>query len=65
MCWASDDLRIVSPGADDIFVYMDAWKQSAYMTPAGTDLAGRTEWTLRRAGGAMLDCCTRAATLSS
>jgi hypothetical protein len=33
---------------------MDAWKQSAYMTPAGTDLAGRTEWTLRRAGGAML-----------
>ena len=44
----------VGIGADDIFVYSDAWRQSAALLPADVPLACRVSWTLRRAGHAML-----------
>ena len=41
-------------GADDVFVYLDAWKQSGKEGPGITaDLATRVHWTYRRAVGAM------------
>ena len=44
----------VGIGADDIFVYTDAWRQGAVMLPPDTPLDVRITWTLRRAGSAML-----------
>ena len=44
----------VGIGADDIFVYTDAWSQSKVMLPADTSLDARISWTLHRAGSAML-----------
>jgi hypothetical protein len=44
---------IVGVGADDVFVYVDAWKQSFFFMPPSCTLAERVEWTLKRAGGAM------------
>lgn len=43
-------------GADDIFVFVDAWKQSKYEKDPkiSGSIEGRLEWTYRRAGGAML-----------
>lgn len=43
----------VGIGADDIFVYTDAWRQAAVMLPPGVPLDVRITWTLRRAGSAM------------
>ena len=40
-------------GADDIFVFVDAWRQSAVLLPRSTPLAARISWTHRRAAGAM------------
>ncbi|GMH55303.1 hypothetical protein TrLO_g5119 [Triparma laevis f. longispina] len=46
---------VAAIGADDIFVFMDAYKQSAYKGPAITrDLASRMSYVYRRAGTAML-----------
>jgi len=45
---------IMGIGADDIFVYVDAWKQSFTKLPESCSLESRLTWTLRRAGGAML-----------
>jgi hypothetical protein len=45
---------VMGVGADDIFVFMDAWKQSFTLLPDETPLGNRMSWTLRRAGGAML-----------
>ena len=39
-------------GADDIFVLVDAWKQSAFRYPPG-DLESRMVWTLHRSARAM------------
>ena len=46
---------IMGIGADDIFVFVDAWKQSKLQDSkiSGT-IESRLEWTYRRAGGAML-----------
>jgi len=44
----------VGIGADDIFVYTDAWSQSKVMLPADASLDARIAWTLHRAGSAML-----------
>ena len=42
-------------GADDIFVFVDAWKQSAYEGPEVlADLETRMSWVYGRAGYAML-----------
>eukprot|EP01051_Picozoa_sp_SAG22_P000263 SAG22_NODE_6_length_41368_cov_49.702222_6_plen_69_part_00 len=43
----------IGVGADDIFVYVDAWSQAAAMLPADCPLDRRIAWTLRRAGSAM------------
>ena len=47
---------IMGIGADDIFVFVDAWKQSKYEKDPkiSGSIEGRLEWTYRRAGGAML-----------
>lgn len=45
---------IIGIGADDLFVYVDAWKQSFAIIPSRTPLANRLSWTMRRAGSAML-----------
>ncbi len=45
---------IIGIGADDLFVFIDAWKQSFSIIPAVTPLANRLSWTMRRAGSAML-----------
>ena len=41
-------------GADDVFVFVDAWKQSFSLLPYHTPLDRRLSWVIRRAGGAML-----------
>ena len=46
---------ILAIGADDVFVFMDAWKQSYYMGPEiNASLATRMAYVYRRAGLAML-----------
>jgi predicted RND superfamily exporter protein len=40
-------------GADDVFVYVDAWKQSSVVLGANCDLERRTSWVYRRAAKAM------------
>jgi predicted RND superfamily exporter protein len=47
---------IMGIGADDIFVFVDAWKQSKLVRDPkiSGSIEGRLEWTYRRAGGAML-----------
>ena len=44
----------IGVGADDIFVYTDAWQQGRAMLPADCPLDRRITWTMRRAGSAML-----------
>ena len=46
---------IMGIGADDIFVFVDAWKQSRLQPPevSGT-VVGRLDWTYRRAAFTML-----------
>eukprot|EP01043_Picozoa_sp_COSAG02_P043221 COSAG02_NODE_3746_length_6295_cov_35.811653_2_plen_1379_part_00 len=41
-------------GADDIFVYVDAWRQSQVILPKSTPLANRISWVHHRASMAML-----------
>ena len=41
-------------GADDIFVFLDAWRQSFTILPGETPAANRLSWTMKRAGAAML-----------
>ena len=41
-------------GADDIYVFVDAWRQSFTRLSESTPLDSRLSWTFRRAGGAML-----------
>ena len=41
-------------GADDIFVFVDAWRQSQVILPKGTPLANRISWVHHRASMAML-----------
>ena len=42
-------------GADDVFVFMDAWKQSFHAgREVNRDLTTRMSWVYRRAGKAML-----------
>ena len=46
---------VLAIGADDVFVFMDAYKQSFYMGPkVNKDLVTRMSWVYRRAGLAML-----------
>jgi hypothetical protein len=46
---------VLAIGADDVFVFMDAWKQSFYAGPdVNKDLVTRLSWVYRRAGLAML-----------
>ncbi len=45
---------VAAIGADDIFVFMDTYKQSAYVFSACTDLKTRMNWVYRRASSAML-----------
>ena len=45
---------IMGVGADDIFVYVDAWRQSFAKLPESCSLDQRLSWTLRRAGTAMM-----------
>lgn len=46
---------VLAIGADDVFVFMDAWKQSFYAGPeVNQDLVTRLSWVYRRAGLAML-----------
>jgi hypothetical protein len=54
-------------GADDIFVFVDAWRQSAVLLPHSTPLANRISWTHKRAAGAMFitSCTTAGAFLSN
>jgi hypothetical protein len=40
-------------GADDVFVYYDAWRQSRVLLPSGTPLANRITWVHTRAAKAM------------
>lgn len=44
---------ILGIGADDVFVFTDAWKQSAVVLGSGCDLVTRMSWTYRRAVKAM------------
>ena len=44
---------ILGIGADDIFVYCDAWKQSFVLLPSSATLAVRATWAIHRAGAAM------------
>ena len=44
---------VIGIGADDIFVFMDAWKQSFALLNRKTPLSNRLAWTIRRAGSAM------------
>ena len=45
---------VLGVGADDLFVMIDAWKQSFTLLPGSTPFSSRISWTLRRAGSAML-----------
>merc|ERR1719421_598418 len=46
---------VLAIGADDVFVFMDAYKQSFYMGPkVNESLTKRMSWVYRRAGLAML-----------
>ena len=46
---------VLAIGADDTFVFVDAWKQSFYAGPdVNRNLATRMSWVYRRAGLAML-----------
>merc|ERR1719240_1304418 len=46
---------ILCIGADDIFVFTDTWKESAFMPPSiSGSVLTRFEWTYRRAASAML-----------
>jgi len=59
---------VLAIGADDVFVFMDAYKQSFYMGPeVNASLTKRMSWVYRRAGTAMLitsltTCCAFIAT---
>lgn len=44
---------LVGIGADDVFVYVDMWKQSYALLPPATPLANRVAWTTKRAARAM------------
>jgi len=45
---------VVGIGADDVFVFMDCWKQSILVFGEGGTLADRMGYVLYRAGGSML-----------
>ena len=45
---------VLGVGADDVFVFVDAWKQSFVMLPENCPLDSRLSWVLNRAGTAML-----------
>eukprot|EP00966_Prymnesium_polylepis_P037245 864699-Prymnesium_polylepis.2 len=46
---------VLAIGADDVFVFMDAWKQSFHQgAEVNKDLVTRLSWVYRRAGMAML-----------
>ena len=45
---------ILGIGADDIFVYVDAWKQSFSTLPRDCPLENRIQFAITRAGGSML-----------
>jgi predicted RND superfamily exporter protein len=47
---------VIGIGADDVFVFMDAWKQSEVMMTGNNAQFPhlRMAWVLKRAGGAML-----------
>ena len=46
---------VIGIGADDVFVFIDAWRQAEVMMPGlqPDELHKRLAWTLQRAGGAM------------
>eukprot|EP00605_Chrysophyceae_sp_TOSAG23-4_P000021 GSChrysophyteH1.ASY1.ANO1.21.1 assembled CDS len=44
---------IMGIGADDLFVFVDAWKQSFAILPSCCPLENRLSWVMRRAFGAM------------
>ena len=45
---------VIGIGADDVFVFVDAWKQAESMMSEGSEhVHKRMAWTLQRAGGAM------------
>merc|ERR1719440_1980070 len=59
---------VLAIGADDVFVFMDAYKQSFYAGAAvNKDLTTRMSWVYRRAGMAMLitSCTTCAAFIAT
>lgn len=53
---------VAAIGADDIFIFMDAYKQSQYNSKILTDLETRMSWVFRRTGSAMF--ITSATTVS-
>ena len=44
---------VIGIGADDVFIYVDAWKQAPRYIGADAPLADRVDYTLRRSGAAM------------
>ena len=47
-------MQICGVGADDIFVFVDAWRQSGVLLPPETTLECRISFAYRRASKAML-----------
>ena len=45
---------VMGIGADDLFVFVDAWKQSFSELPDNCPIANRLSFVIRRAGAAML-----------
>ena len=58
---------VLGIGADDIFVFYDAWRQSFTLLPPATELDSRIAWVWRRASTAMFitSATTSAAFLSN
>jgi len=58
---------LIAIGVDDVFIYYDTWSQSFHVLAKDTPMEDRVQWTLKRAGSAMLmtSVTTSAAFLSN
>lgn len=52
---------LIAIGVDDVFIYYDTWSQSFHVLAKDTLLEDRIQWTLKRAGSAMLMTSTTTA----
>ena len=52
---------VLGVGADDVYVYVDTWRQSFSKLPVDAPLEYRLSWVLSKAGGAMLVTSTTTA----